>query len=212
MLIPTPTHAPSTHILSRTRASTFLSPHSRTSKNYPPTLPRTFHAHFPSTFNATMVPSNSSKPLTHAHSTLITSNFLRELAMPTPLKISKHFLCPAPQTFRLLSTHFPKPIPKHFPKPTPNHCPSSQQPKPSPPKNPRTFQELSKNFPRTFQEISKNFPRPFPSPHPPNFLPPSYSLSCLYLSSAYSITYSLGLSLPTPLRLTLNLNKKLESI
>ena len=103
-----------------------------------------------------MVPSNFSKPLTHAHSTLITSNFLRELAMPTPLKISKHFLCPAPQTFRLLSTHFPKPIPKHFPKPTPNHCPSSQQPKPSPPNFPRTFQELS-------QEISKNFPRTFPA-------------------------------------------------
>ena len=159
-----------------------------------------------------MVPSNFSKPLTHAHSTLITSNFLRELAMPTPLKISKHFLCPAPQTFRLLSTHFPKPIPKHFPKPTPNHCPSSQQPKPSPPKNPRTFQELSKNFPRTFQEISKNFPRPFPSPHPPNFLPPSYSLSCLYLSSAYSITYSLGLSLPTPLRLTLNFHAIIHGV
>jgi len=97
-----------------------------------------------------MVPSNFSKPLTHAHSTLITSNFLRELAMPTPLKLSDSFPRPAPQTFRLLSTHFPKPIPKHFPKPTPNHCPSSQQPKPS-------------NFPRTFQELSKNFPRTFPA-------------------------------------------------
>ena len=155
-----------------------------------------------------MVPSNFSKPLTHAHSTLITSNFLRELAMPTPLKISKHFLCPAPQTFRLLSTHFPKPIPKHFPKPTPNHCPSSQQPKPSPPNFPRTFQELSKNFhkkfPRTFQELSP----PIPKPSPPYFPTPSYSLSCLYLSyprlsSAYSITYSLFSWLfITPLKLS----------
>ena len=137
-----------------------------------------------------------------------------------PRTFSANLLCPPPSKFPntfyaqplKLSDYFPhtfqNPYPSTFQNPHPITVLAHNNPNP----HPRTFQELSKNFPRTFtrnfQELSKNFPRPFPSPHPPYFPTPSYSLACLYLSyprlsSAYSITYSLFSWLfITPLKLS----------
>jgi len=141
-----------------------------------------------------MVPSNFSKPLTHAHSTLITSNLLcpppsnfTNTFYAQPLKLSDYF----PHTFQ-------NPYPSTFQNPHPITVLAHNN------LNPRTFQELSKNFPRNFQELSP----PIPKPSPPYFPTPSYSLACLYLSyprlsSAYSITYSLfSWRFITPLKLS----------
>ena len=130
-----------------------------------------------------------------------------------PRTFSANLLCPPPSKFPntfyaqplKLSDYFPRTFQNPHPITVLAHLTTTQTLTPEKSKNcPRTFQELSKNFPRNFQELSP----PIPKPSPPNFLPPSYSQSCLYLSyprlsSAYSITYSLFSWLfITPLKLS----------